>query len=67
MYNWNVDTKILGKNKEEYSIWRSEQLINFGLNNEKLSKSELKKYWKKLIIDPERKNVLQMWLCPKQF
>ncbi|MCL4392963.1 hypothetical protein M1145_02385 [Patescibacteria group bacterium] len=66
MYNWNIDTKILKRNDEEYSIWKLEQLINFGLNDEKLSESELRKYWKKLVIDPERKKVLQMWLWSKQ-
>ena len=63
MYNWSTDTKILKKDKEAYKIWRLEQLINFGLKGEKISTKELKKYWKKLRIDLNRKKVLSLWLA----
>lgn len=66
MYNWNVNTTKLKKNPEKYTIWRLEQNINFGLNGEKLKTDELKKYWTKLSIDPQRKKLLEMWLWPKQ-
>lgn len=66
MYNWSVDTTRLKQNPEEYAIWKLEQLINYGLNDEKLSENDLKRYWDRLRIDPERKKVLQMWLWPKQ-
>ena len=62
MYNWSTDTPTLKKNPEKYKIWRLEQLINFGLGNEKLSIFDLKKYWGKLDIDPRRKNVLTFWM-----
>lgn len=62
MYNWTVDEKKLGKNIEKYAIWKLEQLVNFGLNGEKIKKKELKKYWSKLQIDPARKNFLQLLL-----
>ena len=62
MYNWSTDTSRLKKNPEKYQIWRLEQLINFGLGNERLNKQELNKYWDKLILDPRRKKVLAFWL-----
>lgn len=62
MYNWSTDTTTLKKNPEEYQIWRLEQLINFGLGNEKLSTLALKKYWDKLTINPKRRNVLAFWM-----
>ena len=66
MYNWSVDTTRLKQIPEEYTIWKLEQLINYGLNDEKLSENDLKRYWDRLRIDPERKKILQMWLWPKQ-
>lgn len=66
MYNWNINTDKLKKNPEKYAIWKLEQSINFGLNGAKLKTEEVKKYWTKLSIDPQRKKLLEMWLWPKQ-
>jgi len=55
MYNWSVDEKILKKYPEKYAVWRLEQLINFGLGEEKINKNQLKKYFNKLDIDPDKK------------
>lgn len=66
MYNWNINTSKLKKNPEKYTIWKLEQSINFGLDGQKLKISELKKYWTKLSIDPQRKKLLEMWIWPKQ-
>lgn len=62
MYNWSTDLKELKKSPEAYQIWKLEQLINFGLNGEKISLKQLRKYWSKLQIDPDRKKVLEFWL-----
>ena len=62
MYNWSTDTTQLKKNPQKYRIWKLEQLINFGLNGEKLDKKELEKNLSKLSIDPKRKKVLEFWL-----
>lgn len=62
MYNWSTDTKILSKFPEKYAIWKLEQLINFGLNGEKLKLNELKKYFSKLNIDPKKKEYLTFLL-----
>lgn len=66
MYNWSVDLNKLKKFPEKYNIWRLEQLINFGLNNERLDKQLLKKYWKKLHLDPARRKFLEMILWEKK-
>lgn len=60
MYNWSVDEKKLKKHKEQYIIWKLEQLINYGLNGEKISEKLLKKYWNKLNTDPLRKNQVKI-------
>lgn len=62
MYNWTIDENKLKKNKEKYAIWRLEQIVNFGLNGEKIQSEELKKHWDKLQLDPARKRFLQLLL-----
>ena len=62
MYNWSIDEKQLKKNKEQHAIWRLEQMINFGLGEEKLDEKELRKYWSKLHLDPARKRFLGLLL-----
>lgn len=62
MYNWSTDEKLLKKDKTKYAIWKIEQLINFGLNGEKLKESELKKYWSQLNIDSDRRKFLNFIL-----
>ena len=66
MYNWNTDTTLLKKTPEKYTVWRLEQLINYGLDGEKLSKKLLKKYWDKIKIDPRKRNALSFLLWQKQ-
>ena len=48
MYNWSTDTRELQKNPELYAIWKLEQLINYGLNGEKIQEKDLKKYLRSL-------------------
>lgn len=67
MYNWNTDINKLKKNPEKYKIWKLEQSINFGLNGHKLNTSELKMYWSRLNIDPQRRKLFEKWLWPSQF
>ncbi|EKD90183.1 MAG: hypothetical protein ACD_31C00119G0002 [uncultured bacterium] len=62
MYNWSTDTKILSKYPEKYKIWQLEQLINFGLGEERIKYSDLKKYINKLEIDPQKKKYLRFIL-----
>lgn len=62
MRNWSVDITELKKDKKQYIVWRLEQMINFGLDGKKISREEVKKYWKILNIDPNKKKYLKMIL-----
>ncbi len=58
MYNWSVDEKQLKKYPEQYAIWKLEQMINWGLGGEKLDEKLLRKYWRRLFLDPIKKKYL---------
>ena len=66
MYNWSTDTTELKKYPEKYTIWKLEQLIDFGLDGEKLNKKHLIKYWDELRIDPKKRDALAFFLWEKQ-
>lgn len=66
MYNWSTDTTELKKYPEKYAIWKLEQLINYGLDGERLSKKLLIKYWRKLRIDKYYQEYLRFLLWPSQ-
>ena len=68
MYNWSVDEKKFKKEDPEgYKIWKLEQMINYGLEREKLSKREIKKAWPKIKnrLDPVKKLLLEFLLWGK--
>lgn len=65
MYNWSVDTKILKKFPDKYRVWKLEQMINFGLGEEKINKKDLKKYFGQLHVDPQKKRYLEFLLSSK--
>lgn len=65
MYNWSVDTKILKKFPEKFRIWKLEQMINFGLGEEKINKKDLEKYFGQLHVDPQKKRYLEFLLSSK--
>ena len=62
MRNWSTDTKTLQKDPEAYAVWKLEQLVNFGLDGEKIDEKELRKYWDQLQIDPSRRAFLHILL-----
>lgn len=62
MKNWSIDTKKLRGNKNKFVVWKLEQLVNFGLGKKKIKKSELKKYWKLIDIDPSKRKFLSLIL-----
>lgn len=66
MYNWNTDTSSFDKKGSQFVIWKLEQLINFGLNGEKLNFDLVKKYWKRLTLDPKRKKFLKALIWGKR-
>jgi hypothetical protein len=67
MNNWSVDVSKLKKDKEKYAIWRLEQMVNFGLGEDRFDIRELEKYWSKLNLDPNKKKYLATLIWPKQF
>lgn len=48
MYNWSTDEEYLKQFPDEYERWRLLQLINYGLDGEKLDLKKLRKYWGKI-------------------
>ena len=62
MRNWSTDVSKFDKQSPAYRKWRMEQLINFGLDREKLDSKELKKYINILNVDPYKKSFLQFLL-----
>ena len=62
MKNWSTNTAILKKNPKKFTIWQIEQMVNFGLDNKKLNRADLLKYWDKLNIDPDKKKYLEILL-----
>lgn len=62
MYNWSGTDPQKFKTQTQKDIWELEQLINFGLNGEKISRNKLVKYWDQLKIDVKRKNYLAFLL-----
>lgn len=48
MYNWSTDEDYLKQFPEEYEKWRLLQLINYGLDWEKIDLKKLRKYWPKI-------------------
>ncbi|EKD56321.1 MAG: hypothetical protein ACD_58C00227G0002 [uncultured bacterium] len=67
MYNWSVNIEQLKEHKEQYNIWKLEQMVNFGLEGKKLNREQLIKYWPQLNLDPAKKKYLSFILWPKQF
>ena len=62
MYNWSTDETKLQEHGEDYTIWRLEQMVNFGLGDERISEVALRKHWQDINIDPARKKFLTLLL-----
>ena len=69
MHNWSVDTKKLKKSPEKYSIWKMEQMINYGLDGEKLDRKEVKRMWNNIKdnLDPYKKRAIEYFLWGKLY
>lgn len=69
MLNWSVDAQKLKQSNKQYSVWRLIQLINYGLDEKKLQKKDLVKYWNqvKTKIDPYKKRALEYLIWGKQY
>jgi hypothetical protein len=70
MYNWSVDEKRFKKSDPEgYRLWRLTQLINYGLDGEKLDREEIAAAWPKIRnrLDPYKARYLEFLLWGKQY
>lgn len=70
MYNWSVDEKRFKKeNPREYRLWRLTQLINYGLDGEKLDREEVKRAWPKIKdkLDPDRRKAIEFYLWGRKW
>ena len=68
MYNWSVDEeKFKKEDPKGYKFWRLTQLINYGLDGEKLNREEVKRVWPTIEnqIDPEERRLLDFLLWNK--
>ena len=67
MYNWSVDEKYLARYPQKYKLWKLEQQLSYGLEGEKVSRSEIISHWPYLQkrLDPQRRKFLEFLLWPK--
>ncbi len=70
MYNWSTDEKKFKKeNPKKYKLWRLTQLINYGLDGEKLDREEVKAAWPKIkdALDPYKARAIEFLLWQKVY
>lgn len=70
MINWSTDEKEFEKKSpQEYKLWRLTQLINYGLDDEKLDRKEVKQAWSKIKdhLDPYKSRLIEFLLWGKQY
>lgn len=68
MRNWSVDEGYLKKFPLKYKLWKLIQSLSYGLDNEKLNKMEVIKYWGRIKdqLDPARRDYLNFLLWGSQ-
>jgi hypothetical protein len=70
MLNWSTDEKKFKKEDPEgYRLWRLTQLINYGLDGEKLNRQEVIDAWPKIKgdLDPYFIRTIEFLLWGKQY
>ncbi|MEW6095379.1 MAG: hypothetical protein AB1567_02465 [bacterium] len=70
MYNWSVDEDRFMKEKpEEFRLWKLTQLINYGLDGERLNRTEVIESWERIKshIDPYKRRFLEYLLWGKLY
>ncbi len=70
MYNWSTDEKKFRENDPKaYRLWRLTQLINYGLDGEKLDKQEVKNAWPKIKdkLDPYKARLIEFLLWDRLY
>lgn len=70
MINWSTDEALFKKKDPEgYRLWRLTQLINYGLDGERLDKNEIMAAWPKIKdkLDPYKARLVEFLLWDKQY
>lgn len=67
MHNWSVDIKEFKKEARKFSIWRLEQMINFGADGERIPEKELRQYWSELTLDEAKRRFLGFLLWGENY
>ena len=70
MYNWNTDEATFKKKfPAQYRLWRLTQLINYGLDGEKLDEQEVRKAWVSIKgrLAPDKRKALEFLLWNKRW
>lgn len=65
MFLWDYDRKKLEKT-ESGRILILERMINYGPGEEKIKLADVKKYWNKLNLFPDRKRLLELLIWGKE-
>ncbi|MBU1322548.1 hypothetical protein KKE48_02905 [Patescibacteria group bacterium] len=68
MRNWSVDEDYLKKFPLKHKLWLLVQSLSYGLDGEKLNKTEVIKYWGRIKdqLDPARRDYLNFLLWGNQ-
>lgn len=69
MFNWSTDEKAFKKkDPKAYKLWRLVQLINYGLDGEKLDEKEVIAAWPQIKdrLDPDKAKAIEclIWKIP---
>lgn len=70
MISWSTDeVKFKQNDPVKYRLWQLTQLINYGLDGEKLDKKEVKAAWPKIKskLDPYKARLIEYLLWDKQY
>ncbi len=67
VFIWDYNSKKIRRRGKEYIIWKLTRQINYGLQpGEKINATQLKKYWRFVKVDPQRKAMFRNLLWPKK-
>ncbi len=69
MINWSTDISKLKKDPEKYTAWKIQQLINYGLDGEKLDRKEVERVWSKINdnLDPYKRRAIEYLIWGKLY
>lgn len=70
MLNWSTDEEKFKKSDpQKYKLWRLGQLINYGLDGEKLDREEVKKAWVQIkgSLDPDKRKTVEFYIWGKKW